>query len=130
MRSTSLAEPGHEFLRRVRSAATRILGDSHAGREVLELCDQHAEARRMILEDRSSGAAVMAVVGATGQGKSWLIRQLIKDANVAASIASGNNADQATETLTWVGPTPRMPVFSSKSGNRISSSQRIWRWYL
>jgi hypothetical protein len=46
----------------------------------------------------------LAVVGATGQGKSWLIRQLIRRSPVAASIRSGNNADQATEELVWIGP--------------------------
>lgn len=60
----------------------------------------------MVLEDRSSGASVIAVVGATGQGKSWLIRQMIGDASVRAAIPSGNNATEATEKLTWVGPFP------------------------
>lgn len=104
--ASSLGEPGRVFLSRVRRAATSVLGDSETGREVLELCDEHAEARRMILEDRSSGASVVAVVGATGQGKSWMIRQLIQDASVAAAIPSGNNAAEATESLTWVGPVP------------------------
>lgn len=103
---TSVGGPGHDFLLRVRHAATSVLGDSPTGREVLELCDEHAEARRMILEDRSSGASVIAVVGATGQGKSWLIRQMIQDTSVAAAIPSGNNASEATEKLTWVGPFP------------------------
>ena len=42
-RSTSIGDPGGEFLQRVRRAATQVLGDSPAGREVLELCDEHAE---------------------------------------------------------------------------------------
>ena len=67
----TLGQPGREFLGRVRRAATNVLADSKTGREVLELCDDHAEARRMILDDRSSGLTVVAVVGATGQGKSW-----------------------------------------------------------
>ncbi len=104
--SISLGEPGREFLQRVRRAATTILADSPTGREVLELCDQHADARKMILEDRSSGASVIAVVGATGQGKSWMIRQLVKDASITTLIPSGNNADEATQMLTWIGPFP------------------------
>ncbi len=105
-RSNSIGHPGGEFLQRVRRAATHVLGDSVAGREVLELCDEHAETRRLVLEDRSSGASVIAVVGATGQGKSWLIRQLIQDPNVTGSIASGNNASEATTMLTWIGSMP------------------------
>lgn len=101
-----LDQPGREFLNRVRRAATHVLGDSPTGREVLELCDDHAEARRMLLEDRSAGLSVVAVVGATGQGKSWLIRQLVRGSSAAAAIRSGNNAEEATEKLTWVGPAP------------------------
>ncbi len=101
-----LGEPGEKFLRRVRHAATSVLGDSPTGREVLELCDEHAEARRMVMQDRSPGAMVIAVVGATGQGKSWLIRQMVRESSAANSIRSGNNADEATEKLFWVGPMP------------------------
>ena len=101
-----MGAPGEQFLRRVRKAAITVLGDSQVGRDVLELCDEHAEARRMVLQDRSAGATVVAVVGATGQGKSWLIRQLVRKSSVAKSIRSGNNADEATEKLLWVGPSP------------------------
>ncbi len=104
--TTSVGQPGQAFLSRVRRAAANVLADSPTGREVLELCDDHAEARRMILEDRSSGLIVVAVVGATGQGKSWLIRQLAHGASVQSAVRSGNNADEATEKLTWVGPSP------------------------
>ncbi|TWT80664.1 hypothetical protein CA13_21100 [Planctomycetes bacterium CA13] len=102
----SLGQPGDAVLGRVRRSAANVLGDSSTGREVLELCDEHAQARQMILEDRSSGATVVAVVGATGQGKSWLIRQLVKKSSIAAVIRSGNNSDEATEKLVWIGPSP------------------------
>lgn len=91
---------------RVRSAATRVLGNSEAGEEIVELCDHHTEARAMVMQDRSDNATVVAVVGATGQGKSWLTRQLIRDESIAAAIRSGNNLDEATEKLTWIGPRP------------------------
>lgn len=102
----TLGQPGQEFLQRVRRAATHVLGDSPIGREVLELCDDHAEARRMILSDRSRGVTVIAVVGATGQGKSWLTRQLIRGSAAADVIRSGNNLEEVTESLYWVGPFP------------------------
>lgn len=101
-----IAAPGDEFLNRVRRAAASVLGDSETGRQVRALCDEHARARRLISQDRAAGALVLAVVGATGQGKSWLIRQLIRMSPLASSIRSGNNADQATEDLIWVGPYP------------------------
>ncbi|MGI9474295.1 MAG: hypothetical protein ACR2NZ_22330 [Rubripirellula sp.] len=104
--SNALGQPGFEYLSRVRRATSSVLGNSSTGREVLELCDDHAAARRMILEDRSNGLVVVAVVGATGQGKSWMIRQLMGGSNAASAIVSGNNANEATEKLTWVGPSP------------------------
>ena len=85
----SLGQPGFEFLNRVRRAATNVLSDSPTGREVLELCDDHEQARRMVLEDRSSGLLVVAVVGPTGQGKSWLIRQLVRRSEAAEADHQG-----------------------------------------
>lgn len=102
----TLGQPGREFLGRVHRAAMNVLVDSKTGREVLELCDDHAEARHMILDDRSSGLTVVAVVGATGQGKSWLMRQMIQNESVCNVIRSGNNASEATESLVWVGLKP------------------------
>ena len=104
--TNELGGMGENFLRRVRRSAVSVLGDSNVGREVIELCDEHAEARRMILQDRGAGATVVAVVGATGQGKSWMIRQMVRQSSVSKSIRSGNNIDEATEKLLWVGPSP------------------------
>lgn len=101
-----LGQPGFEYLSRIRRAASNVLSDSPTGREVLELCDDHAEARRMVLEDRSSGLIVVAVVGPTGQGKSWMIQQLVRRSDAVSSVVSGNNADDATEKLVWIGPSP------------------------
>ena len=53
---------------------------------------------------------VVAVVGATGQGKSWLIRQLVRGSSAGSTIRSGNNADEATEKLTWIGPAPTVAL--------------------
>jgi hypothetical protein len=99
-------DPEEAFLRRMHQASVTVLGESAAGRAVRQLCDSHAEARKSIVTDRASGAMVVAIVGATGQGKSWLMRQFVKSATVASAIRSGNNADEATEFITWAGPLP------------------------
>ena len=104
--SADIVTPGDDFLNQVRRAGATVLRDSETGRQVRSLCDDHARARRLITQDRAAGALVLAVVGATGQGKSWLIRQLVRRSPAAASIRSGNNVDQATEELVWVGPQP------------------------
>lgn len=97
---------GSQFVWRVRRAATRVLGDSETGNEVIDLCENHEQAREMILKDRSDNATVVAIVGATGQGKSWMTRQMIRNEAIASAIRSGNNLDEATEKLTWIGPRP------------------------
>jgi hypothetical protein len=102
----SPAEPEDIFLKRVRQATVSVLGDSSVGRVVRQLCDSHAEVRRSIITDRASGAMVVAIVGTTGQGKSWLMRQFIKSPPVVAAIRSGNNLDEATERIVWAGPIP------------------------
>ncbi|MCO8122142.1 hypothetical protein NHH03_10365 [Stieleria sp. TO1_6] len=104
--SAVISTPGDDFLHRVRRAATTVLGDSETGRLVATLCEEHARSRRLIAQDRAAGALVLAVVGATGQGKSWLVRQLVRRSPAAKTIRSGNNADQTTEELVWVGPQP------------------------
>ncbi|WP_302120062.1 hypothetical protein [Allorhodopirellula heiligendammensis] len=103
MRDNGLGDP---FVRRVERAAQRVLGGSAAGREIAELCGAHEEARAAVLADRADNATVVAVVGATGQGKSWITRQLLREPNIAASIRSGNQLEDATEKLTWIGPRP------------------------
>lgn len=101
-----MPDPGELFTRRVRRAAMSVLGDSEIGLRVRELCDSHDAARQSILSQRAAGALVVAFVGATGQGKSWVLRQFLTDPGAAAAIPSGNNLDEATEQLIWVGTAP------------------------
>lgn len=97
---------GSQFVQRVRRAASHVLGNSETGNAIVELCESHEQSREMILQDRADNATVVAIVGATGQGKSWMTRQLIRDPDVVSAIRSGNNLDEATEKLTWIGPRP------------------------
>jgi hypothetical protein len=90
----------------VRSAARHVLGDSPAGRALDELCDDHEQAVRWIHDDRSPDATTISVVGAAGQGKSWLVRQLIRDPTLQQSLRSGNAQADATRRLVWIGPQP------------------------
>ena len=130
---SALGQPGLDYLGRIRHAAASVLGNSPAGKEVLELCDDHAEARTRIIEDRSSGLTVVASVGATGQGKSWIIRQLIANRAAAQAIKSGNNSDEATQQLIWIGPSPPDNLDSSHEKYlhcSISEMQPIGTSYL
>lgn len=95
-----------EFLDRVRRSAAGVLGESDVGRAVNRLCDEYADACDRMIQDRNDGASVVAVIGPTGQGKSWLVRQFIGAPEAAQKIRSGNNRDEATEKLVWVGTLP------------------------
>ncbi|WP_164100655.1 GTPase [Candidatus Laterigemmans baculatus] len=104
-----LASPSldsQEPVEAIRRAAAHVFGDRPAGRAIVELCDQHAEVRQRILDQRVPDATVIAVVGATGQGKSWLIRQLVENPAVRGAIRSGDAQQDATRRLYWVGPQP------------------------
>ncbi|XZE53426.1 hypothetical protein SH139x_005168 [Planctomycetaceae bacterium SH139] len=90
----------------IRRAARHVLGDSPAGRAISDLCDDHAEAVRWIHDQRTPDATMVAVVGATGQGKSWLVRQFIDDQAVRRALPSGDTQSDATRRLVWVGPQP------------------------
>jgi hypothetical protein len=96
----------------IRQAASHVLGDSSVGRSIVDLCERHAESLRHIMADRSPDATTIAVIGATGQGKSWFIRQLILDANVRQRIRSGDSQEEATRRLYWFGPTAPIGIDS------------------
>lgn len=99
-------DPGDRFLQRVRRAAVTVLGDSPAGRDVAGLCADHQLSRRSIMQDRAVGATVVAIVGAAGQGKSWLAKQVVCGTAAEKAIPSGNRDDESTRRLTWIGPQP------------------------
>ncbi len=99
-------DPDEQFLQRLRRASASVLGDSDVGRRVRELCDDHEAVRRSLTQQRTAGSLVIAVIGAAGQGKSWVLRQFVRDRQVAVQIPSGNNLNEATEQLIWVGAQP------------------------
>ena len=94
-------DAGERLARRIESAADRVLGDSEVGRSLRSLCRDHLENRGRIGR-RGDDRLIIAIVGATGQGKSWIAQQWVGE-RVAGEIASGNAADEATERLTWIG---------------------------
>ncbi|MEM6363376.1 MAG: GTPase domain-containing protein [Planctomycetota bacterium] len=108
--STAIDVDGRQW-RRLAIAAGRVMGDSDVAREIQQMCSDHAETRRTILTSRVGPRPVIAIVGATGQGKSWLARQFVSTSHLAA-IRSGNDRDAATEYLTWIGPQPPVDLDS------------------
>ncbi|WP_417740216.1 hypothetical protein [Rosistilla oblonga] len=94
------------FVAGVRRAASRVLGTSPVGERVLELCDRFEAQRAAILQTRAPDAIIVGVVGPTGQGKTWLVRQFIEDASLRQALPSGDRTREATVRIAWVGPYP------------------------
>ena len=110
------------FVARVRRCARSILGDGDAARQTIALCDEYQEARATLQSDRGDGSTVVAVIGPTGQGKSWLVRRFLSSPAVRERIRSGNARDEATEKLTWVGPKPPIQLDSRYESYVAASS--------
>ena len=89
--------------RRVVRCATSVLGDSDAGRELRSIANQHIAAIDELVAGRGGDRVVIAAVGPAGQGKSWLVSQFVRDADLRRSIPSGNDRRGTTERLVWVG---------------------------
>jgi hypothetical protein len=105
--STDPSDQGQVLLERVRAATARVFGDHPLGMEIDHRCREHEQRRRELLS-RQGGDAVLAIVGAAGQGKSWLARQFVRDPKVQSQLPSGDAQHDATQFVTWIGP--RAPI--------------------
>lgn len=104
MNASSFAE--NSSATTIRRAARHVLGDSPTARALIDLCDDHEQAIGWIMDDRAPDATTVSVVGATGQGKTWLVRQLVQDPHVRQSLRSGDRLEQTTRQMVWIGPQP------------------------
>ena len=97
----------HELLvQRIRHATQALLGQQYLTHQITEWCDQYQRQCEAIVSSRGVAFASIAVVGAKGQGKTWITRQLIKDRPVADSLPTGVLSSEATTHLHWIGPVP------------------------
>jgi len=98
------SDQGQVYADRVAAAVTGLFGDQPVAHEVLRACREFERQRAGIESSRGIELLSVSLVGAKGQGKSWIARQLIKDHRVAEQLRSGDLARDATGNLTWVGP--------------------------
>ena len=95
----------HEILvQRIRHATQALLGQQHLSHQINEWCEQYQTQCDSILTSRGVSLPSIAVVGAKGQGKSWVARQLILDKRVSESLPSGVLTTEATTHVHWIGP--------------------------
>ncbi len=92
------------FSRRIMDATTTVFGDSPLTLAVEQACKRFENDVQNIQASRGIGGLLIAIVGAKGQGKTWVARQLVRDPSIQNRLRSGDLVDDATTRLVWVGP--------------------------
>jgi hypothetical protein len=92
------------FASRIEQAIDALLGVRTETLQIREWCDQYRNQCQTIMEVRGVGLPCIAIVGAKGQGKTWIARQLLKDPGIAQLLPSGVLSSEATTQLYWIGP--------------------------
>lgn len=91
------------FAQRVAESALAVFGQSSATQAVLESCRRYDLEVNNIVSSRGINSLLIAIVGAKGQGKTWVARQLVNDEAVRSQLRSGDLIDDATTRLVWIG---------------------------
>lgn len=94
----------NEFSRRLLDATRAVFGDRGLTHAVEEACARFHRDVQNIQSGRGIQSLTLAIVGAKGQGKTWVARQLIRDPKVCGLLRSGDLEDDATTRLVWIGP--------------------------
>jgi hypothetical protein len=88
---------------RIEAASKSLLGSQPASLQIHEWCDQYRAQSASIMDSRGVALPSIAIVGAKGQGKTWVARQFVLDKSVASLLPSGVLSQEATTQLYWVG---------------------------
>ena len=96
--------PHDVLVQRIRLATQALLGQQHLTHQITEWCNQYKLQCDSIVSSRGVSLTSIAVVGAKGQGKTWIARQMILDRQVAKTLPSGVLSREATTHVHWVGP--------------------------
>lgn len=90
--------------RRIIEATEAVFGASAIAIQVRQACTQYEQDLENIQSGRGINALLIAIVGAKGQGKTWIARQLVRNDSVRNRLRSGDLVDDATTKLVWIGP--------------------------
>ncbi|MGN6546036.1 MAG: hypothetical protein ACTHK7_13365, partial [Aureliella sp.] len=101
--TSSFTQP---LAQRVSEAALTVFGETPTTHWVMEACRRYDHEASNITQSRGVHALLIAIVGAKGQGKTWVARQLTTNEQVKSRLRSGDLVDDATTRLVWVGATP------------------------
>jgi hypothetical protein len=90
----------------IESAARRLLGHQAVCHTIVQWCEEYRSSVSDIQSGRGVALPSVAIVGAKGQGKTWIARQMVLDRRISEMLPSGVLAKEATSQLTWIGPNP------------------------
>jgi len=96
--------PHDQLVQRIRQATQALLGQQAWTHQIFEWCDQYQSQCDSIVASRGLALTSIAIVGAKGQGKTWIARQMILDPRVAGALPSGVLSSEATTHVHWIGP--------------------------
>lgn len=94
-----------QMVERIEFASQQLLGSHPVRMQISHWCEEYRQAANDILHDRGVSLPCFGIIGAKGQGKTWIARQLILDPAIAQLLPSGVLAKEATTKLHWIGPT-------------------------
>ena len=92
------------FPERLVEATRSVFGDRPLTHAVSEVCSRYDKDVRNIQNGRGINALTLAIVGAKGQGKTWVARQLVREPHIRNLLRSGDLNQDATTRLVWIGP--------------------------
>lgn len=99
-----MTDPLHNPLaQRISEAASAVIGPSTAASAIHDACRRFDLEARNITQARGVNSLLIAIVGAKGQGKTWVARQMVNDERVKSQLRSGDLVDDATTKLVWIG---------------------------
>ncbi len=92
------------FSQRLLEATRAVFGDRPLTQTVADACQRYEREISNIQSGRGINALTLAIVGAKGQGKTWVARQLVRDPHIRNLLRSGDLNQDATTRLFWIGP--------------------------
>jgi hypothetical protein len=89
---------------RIAESTQAVFGVSPITKQVEDACRRFDRDVSNIESSRGIDSLLVAIVGAKGQGKTWVARQFVREESIRAKLKSGDLVDDATTRLVWVGP--------------------------
>ncbi len=88
----------------IADASACVFGQGPTTYAIHDACRRYDVEFSNITAARGIHAILIAIVGAKGQGKTWVARQLVLNDSIKSQLRSGDLIDDATTRLVWIGP--------------------------